>query len=262
MQSPTTPPDSSGQPWLKERVILVTGAGQGLGHAAALTFARRAATVVLLGRTTGKLEKVYDEIVAAGGPLPAIFCMDLEKADEHDFASLALALDTQLGRLDGILHCAAAFESPSPLHQQTTAQWLRQYKVNCLAPFAVNRACLPLLTAAATATVILVGETHGHTPAAYWGGFAVSKAALEAYYRIQAEEWADVANLHVHLVIPGPIDTPQRAQSHPGEAKDRLPSAEALARELADMMAGTETFAGHGLWSFSRNGLDKLHIGS
>ncbi|MFA5081271.1 MAG: SDR family NAD(P)-dependent oxidoreductase [Hydrogenophilaceae bacterium] len=221
---------------LKDRVILVTGAGQGLGRAAALACAARGATVILLGRTTRKLEQVYDEIVAANGPMPAIFPMDLEKAADKDFDTLAQTIGYQLRRLDGILHCAAEFESPCPLGQQTAEEWQRLYKVNVIAPFAINRACLQLLAAAPDATVILVGESHGHTPAAYWGGFAVSKAALEAYFRIQAEEWSDAANLRLNLVIPGPINSPQRAISHPGEDKSRLPPLETLAADLTDLM--------------------------
>ncbi|WP_165873603.1 SDR family NAD(P)-dependent oxidoreductase [Parasulfuritortus cantonensis] len=225
---------------LKDRVILVTGAGQGLGRACALACAARGATVILLGRTTGKLEKVYDEIIAAGGPMPAIFPMDLEKAGDRDFDTLAEAIGYQMRRLDGVIHCASEFESPSPLGQQSIAAWQRLYKVNTLAPFAINRSCLQLLAAAPDAGVLLIGETHGHKPGAYWGGFAVSKAALETYFRIQAEEWADAANLRLNLVVPGPINSPQRLRSHPGEDKSRLPTPADLAEYLADLMSGPE----------------------
>lgn len=224
-------------PSLRERVILVTGAGSGLGRASAHACAARGATVILLGRTTRKLEQVYDEITAAGHPQPAIFPMDLEKAADHDFDTLAQTIGYQLRRLDGIIHCAAEFEPPSPLGLQSVEAWQRLYKVNVIAPFAIDRACLPLLAAAPDASVVLVGESHGHQPAAYWGGFAVAKAALEAYFRIQAAEWAGSANLRVNLVIPGPINSPQRARSHPGEDKARLPGLGSLAAELAGLMS-------------------------
>ena len=221
---------------LKGRVILVTGAGQGLGRAAAMAFAAHGATVILLGRTVAKLEKVYDEIVAAGGPQPAIFPMDLGLAVDCDFDTLAHSILLQMRRLDGILHCAAAFEGLSPLSQQNVEQWEKQFKVNAAAPFAINRACAPLLRKSSDGAVVLVGETHGHRPAAYWGGFAVSKAALEAYFRVQADEWSAPPDPRTHLVIPGPFDSPQRARTHPGEVKASLPRPEEIARTVLHLM--------------------------
>jgi NAD(P)-dependent dehydrogenase (short-subunit alcohol dehydrogenase family) len=221
---------------MKDRVILITGAGQGLGRSAAKAFAARGATVVLLGRSTPKLEKVYDEIIEAGDPMPAIFPMDLEKASDQDFETLAQTIGYQLRRLDGILHCATSFNRPSPLGLQTVDQWQILFKVNAIAPFVINRACFPLLSTSPDAAVILIGESHGHEPKAYWGGFAASKAALEAYFKVQAEEWDEQTNLKINLVIPGPIHSPQRALSHPGEDKSKLPTLEALATVLADLM--------------------------
>jgi NAD(P)-dependent dehydrogenase (short-subunit alcohol dehydrogenase family) len=221
---------------LQGRVILVTGAGQGLGRASALACARTGATVVLLGKTTAKLEKVYDEIVAAGGPMPAIFPMNLDDAADKDFETMAQAIAGQLSRLDGIVHCAAAFEPPTPLAIQSVAAWQEQMQVNCIAPFAINKACERLLKSSPDASVILIGESHGHAPAAYWGGLAASKAALEAYFKVLAQEWADLPHLRANLVVPGPIASPQRAKTHPGEDKHQLPAPETLAEDLLRLL--------------------------
>ncbi len=236
-------PQPSAPRLLDCRVILVTGAGQGLGRAAAKAFAAQGATVVLLGRTVTKLEAVYDEIVRAGGPQPAILPAELSAAQDKDFDTLAHTIGSQLGGLDGILHCANAFVALSPLSLQTVEQWMIQFRVNTVAPFAINRACLPLLKRSEDASVILVGETHGHAPSAYWGGFAVSKAALEAYFRIQADEWSDLPNVRINLVIPGPMRSPLRARTHPAEDKATLPEPESLCPLLLHLMGseGRET---------------------
>ncbi len=223
------------QDLLNNKTILITGASQGLGRSAAIAFAGHGATVILLGRNTRKLEQVYDEIVTAGGPTPAIFPMDLAAATDADFSAMAQAIGYQLGRLDGILHCAAAFETLAPQSLESAESWLKLFKVNAAAPAAINRACTSYLEASEAGSVILVGESHGHQPAAYWGGFAVSKAALEAYFKIQADEWSDTP-MRINLLIPGPINSPQRARTHPAEAKDGLPQLDALLPRLLFLM--------------------------
>ena len=204
---------------LQDRVILVTGAGQGIGRVAALTYAAHGATVILHGRKVEKLESVYDEIEAAGGAQPSIFPLDLEKAEDKDFAAIAQAIKLQLGRLDGILHNAALLFNLTPLEAQTLDQWLALLRVNLIAPFALTRACLPLLKASPDGSVVMTSDTHGHAPAAYWGGFAVAKAAIEALVKIQAQEWEIFPNLRINVLIPGPVHTPQRTRTHPGEVK-------------------------------------------
>ncbi len=104
---------------LKGRVILVTGAGQGIGRVAALEYAAHGATVILHGRKVDKLESVYDEIESVGGAQAAIFPFDLEKADGKDFEVIVQAIKLQLGRLDGILHNAAFIPNLTPLESQT-----------------------------------------------------------------------------------------------------------------------------------------------
>lgn len=214
---------------LKDRVILVTGAGQGLGRAIAIACANHGATVLLSGRQVAKLETVYDEIIAAGSPEPVIFSTDLATAQDKDYESIANSIGWQLKRLDGIVHSASLFYNLSPLSIQTSEQWLDLFRVNALAPFALTRACEPLLKRSPDASVILVGESHGQQPAAFWGGFAVSKAAMETYLKIQADEWQDQLNLRVNLLIPGPIHSPHRSRTHPGEFKETLAKPEELA---------------------------------
>lgn len=210
---------------LQGRVILVTGAGSGLGREAALAYAGLGATVALLGRNEKKLAAVYDEIVAAGGAEPAMFPFDLGAADDAGFERLAGTISYHLKRLDGILHSAAAFFKLTPLHLETLEQWNTLLKVNLAAPFGLTRACLPLLRESPDASVIFTGETHGHKPAAYWGGYAVSKAGLEALTTILSEELEQTPTIRVNTLIPGPVNSPLRRKTHPGELPEQLPQA-------------------------------------
>ncbi|PWB47074.1 MAG: YciK family oxidoreductase [Nitrosomonadales bacterium] len=213
---------------LQDRVILVTGAGQSIGRTAALAFASHGATVILHGRKVEKLEAVYDEIEAAGLPQAAIFPLDLFTAEDKDFAALATGIRRQFGRLDGILHNASHLESLRSLEEHTLEQWQVSLRVNLMAPFALTRACLSLLKESPDASVIMTSETHGHAPAAYWGSFAVSKAAGEVLVKMWAQELELHPKLRINGIVPGPVQSAQRVRTHPGEVLDSLPSAESL----------------------------------
>ncbi|MDT8363486.1 MAG: YciK family oxidoreductase [Nitrosomonas sp.] len=224
------------QDLLKNRVILVTGAGQGLGRAAAIAYARHGAAVILHGRKTEKLENVYDEIEAIGKSSAIILAFDLTEAADENAAALADAIATQFGRLDGILHNAAWTYGAMPLAQHKLEQWQTLMQVNLLAPAELTRACLPLLLDAPDASVIMTGETHGRFPSAYWGGFAVAKAGVEALVKIQAEEWELYPNLRINMLIPGAVNSPQRIKTYPGSDNRRLPYPEDLMKTYLFLM--------------------------
>jgi NAD(P)-dependent dehydrogenase (short-subunit alcohol dehydrogenase family) len=216
---------------LAGRSILVTGAGQGLGREVALACARVGATVALLGRKVEKLAATYDAIVAGGGAQPAMIPLDLGAATGADFDNLAQLLRRELKALHGIAHCASHFVPLGPLAGQSLDQWLQLLRVNLAAPFALTRACLPLMAGGREASVVFTGETHGLAPRAYWGGFAVSKSALPALAAIWADE-NERTGPRANVLVPGAIATPQRAQSHPGEDRAQLPPAEYAARAI------------------------------
>jgi NAD(P)-dependent dehydrogenase (short-subunit alcohol dehydrogenase family) len=213
---------------LAGRVILVTGASSGLGRAASLAFARHGATVALLARNEAKLEAVYDEIIAAGGAEPAMFPYDLSIADDRSMETLAGTIAHHLKRLDGMLHSAHQFYNLTPLTLQTLDQWQSLMRVNLIAPFALTRACMPLLKQAPDASVVFTGETHGHQPAAFWGGYAVAKSGLETLTRIWADEISPEETLRINTLIPGQVATSLRARTHPGLAPETLPSPDDL----------------------------------
>jgi len=214
---------------LAGRAVLITGATGGLGRPLALACACRGATVVLHGRVVRKLEALYDEIAAAGHPQPTILPLDLATAGPDDYGNVAAAIRAQLGRLDGIVHAAAVLGSLGPVEHQAFDAWLKVLRVNLAAVMAMTRATALLLAAAPDAGVVFTLDSRGQAPRAYWGAYAAAKAGLAAFATTLADEWESRPNLRVNAVVPGPINSPLRAQTHPGEERALLPDPATLA---------------------------------
>lgn len=213
---------------LRERVVLVTGAGDGIGRAAALSYARHGATVILLGRTIAKLEAVYDAIEGEGLPQPAIYPMNLEGATIKDYDELATKVEHEFGRLDGLLHNAADLGILTPLQQYEPELWYRVMQVNLNAPFLLTRACLGILARAPDASVLFVSDRVGRRGLAYWGAYGVSKFGLEGLMQILAEETENGTGIRANSLDPGPVLTRMRRQAYPGEDPGKLPKPEDL----------------------------------
>ena len=231
-------PDDIRSPSLADRVVLVTGATGGLGRAISLACARAGATVVLHARIVRKLEALYDEIVAGGWPEPVILPLDFAHAEAADFANVASALDAQLGRLDALVHTAALLGSLGPLEHQSFDNWLALLRVNVAAPMGLTRIVMPLLARSPDASVVFTLDSRGQEPRAYWGGYAVTKAAIAALARELADEWEHRPSLRVNAVVPGPIRSPLRGQSHPGENPAQLPTPDRLVPLYLHLLAG------------------------
>lgn len=220
------------------RIYLITGAAGGLGRDLSLAFAREGATVVLLDRAMEGLEAVYDEIEAAGGPQPAIFALDLEGAQAEDYGKLAEALEGELAGLDGIVHAAARLGPLTPLEHYPAEDWSGLMRGHVTGPFLLTQACLGLLRSSEDPTVTFVTDRVGAEPTAYWGGYAVSKTALEALGRVLAEE-NDRGPLRVNTVEPGPIRTALQNDAYPAGNPDERRAPAELAPAFLELVAPT-----------------------
>ncbi len=212
---------------LKDRIILVTGAGDGIGRTMSLAFAAHGATIVLLGKTIPKLESVYDQIEAANGPEPAIYPMHLEGATPHDYGELADKLTETFGRLDGLLHNAANLPYLSRIKDYAAEDWLKVMQVNLNAPFFLTQACLPLLAQSKDASVVFTTDAPGRGGKAYWGAYGVAKAGADNLMQTLADELENTP-IRVNSLDPGPTRTALRKRVYPGEDPDQLKLPEAL----------------------------------
>lgn len=207
---------------MKDKVILVTGAGQGIGAAVAEALAQHGATVILLGRTTRKLEEVYDRIEKAGGPTPAIYPMDLAGATPEDYATLAETIIKEFGKLDGLLHNASILAGLTPLEQHGVEQWYKIMQINLNAPFLMTQALMPALRAADSASILFTSSSVGRQGRAYWGAYAVSKAGNESMMQIYADELEANTHIRVNSINPGATRTSMRARAYPGEEPESV----------------------------------------
>lgn len=205
------------------RVILVTGASDGIGQALALALARQGATVALLGRTQRKLARTYDRILEAGGPEPALLPFNLETAAAPDYEALAEAMDREFGRLDGLAHVAGILGDLSPIDQYDVPTWCRVLHVNLTAAFIVTRTLLPLLRRSQDASVVFTSSSVGRRGRAYWGAYAASKFGLEGLMQVLAHELAGTTRIRANSVNPGPTRTAMRRQAYPAEDAGPLP---------------------------------------
>lgn len=213
---------------LHDRVVLVTGAGDGIGRAAATAFARHGATVVLLGRTSTKLEAVYDVIVSAGGPEPAIAVMDLARAQGPDYFQLVEKLQSTWGRLDGLLHNTAMLGQRAPIEHYDIGVWHQVMHLNLNVPFILTQSLMPLLRQSADASVLFTSSGVGRVGRAYWGAYAVSKFGIEGLAQVLADETADQTRIRANCINPGACRTSMRHAAYPGEDPNRLPQPENL----------------------------------
>lgn len=212
---------------LKDRIILVTGAGDGIGRVAAKTYAAHGATVILLGRTISKLESVYDEIEAAGHPMPAIVPLNLEGAAVKDYEEMAMTIEDNFGRLDGLLHNAAILGPRTPVELYDPETWSQVMQINATAPFLLTRATIPLLRKSTDASVIFTSSSVGRRAKAYWGAYAVSKFALEGLSQLLADELDDERNnVRVNSLNPGATRTNMRSLAYPAEDPEKNPRPE------------------------------------
>lgn len=211
---------------LQEKCIFVTGATGGLGQALSYALAKQGATLILSSKTQPKLEALYDGIIAAGGPEPIVYPLDLETLTPAIAKHTAHAIAQQIGTLDAIVHTAAYLGSLTPLLHTPLSQWEKVMQINLHSPMILSQGLLPLLKQAPKGAMLwTLDRTHSTESTAYWGAYAVAKAGIQALATILA---AECPTLSIQAIHPGPIRTDLRRQAYPGEKPVDIPLAESV----------------------------------
>ncbi|CCU72697.1 YciK family oxidoreductase [Thalassolituus oleivorans] len=214
---------------LAGRVILVTGAGYGIGREAALTYARAGATVLLLGRTQEALNDTYDLIEAENLPQAAVLPFDLEQKDEDPFRQLAALINENFDHLDGVLLNASVLGQRTTLENYDFNTWQKVMQINVNGQFALMKHLLPLLRSApADASVIFTTSSVGREGRAYWGAYSVSKFATEGLMQVMAQELENTSQVRVNSINPGATRTTMRAAAYPAEDPATVTEAAAI----------------------------------
>jgi len=211
---------------LKDRIILITGATDGIGRALAVHAANLGAQVILHGRNVDKLEKVYDTLAAIdGSPRPSIAVLDLASANSESYISLASSVEQEFGRLDGLILNAGILGERYSIEQYDAVLWQRVMHVNVTSAFALTQVLLPMLQASEDPSVIYTSSGVGRTGKAFWGAYAVSKFATEGLSQVVADEHRQ-GKLRSNCVNPGPTRTGMRLAAYPAEDRDKLKGPE------------------------------------
>lgn len=206
---------------LAGKSILITGAGDGIGAEAAKTFAQFGASCILLGRTVSKLEKVYDDIVAAGGQEPSIVPLDLKGATPAHYKGMADTISDQYGKLDGLLHNASVLGHLSVFKDIPAEEWQDVMQINLNGAMYMTQALLPVLEKSPSASVVFTTSSVGRKGRSFWGTYAVSKFATEGMMQVLADEYKN-KTVRFNCINPGATRTSMRASAFPAEDPDTL----------------------------------------
>ena len=222
---------------LTDKTILITGAGSGIGKATAITYASHGATVILLGKTSSKLEKVYDEIEKLDCPTPSISLMNLLVANTKDYQELIDNLLTEYNQLDGLLLNAAILGDRTPIEQYDVDKWVETIHINLTSQFILVKTLLPALKESEDASVVFTTSGVGKIGKAFWGAYSVSKFGIEGLSQILSEEFDNDSSIRFNCINPGAVRTKMRKTAYPLENPENLPAPEEVMEKYLWLMS-------------------------
>ena len=187
------------QSQLKDKAILVTGAGRGIGKRLAIGFAKLGARIGLLARSKAELDAAHLEIEHSGGSALRI------RADVCDFEQVHTAADrmrVQFGHIDVVI-CAAGILGPiGPFIDTPAKAWLETLQTNLIGVANTCRAVVPHMTERRTGKIMILAGTGAEASRPNFSAYAVSKTAVVRFAEVLADELSE-SNVQVNCVAPG-----------------------------------------------------------
>lgn len=205
---------------LDGKIALVTGASRGIGFEIAKEYARQGAQIIATARTTGGLEALDDAIKSDGGLPPVLITADFN--DIGSLEALGPTISTRFDHIDIFVANAGILGTMGPLAHCKMGEAQKVMNINVMANIQLIRTLNPLLLNSDAGRVIFITSGAAHGPRAYWGTYAISKAATEQLANVYAAE-NNETNINVNSVDPGKVRTNMRAEAYPGENPETLP---------------------------------------
>ena len=202
---------------LKDKVILISGGGSGIGREAGLTFTTFGAEVILLGRDSSNLDETYSLFEKNNLKKPVLQVIDLETAQEEDFQKVSEEVFKEFGKLDGLLNNASILGTKTSIQNYNFKEWRSVSKINFESALLLTKSLLPVLQIADNSSIIFTSSGVGKKGKAYWGAYAISKFATEGLVQILSEELEKTSGIRVNAINPGAVRTKMRAQAYPAE---------------------------------------------
>lgn len=222
-----------------QKTVIITGAAGGLGSALVLEAVRAGWNTVMVDKDRRALERVYDLAEQEGEGNAVLFPADLEGAGPDDYDTMLDSIDSEFGGLSALVHCAARFDSLTPMEHISPADWLGHMQVNLNAAWLLSVKCIPLLRKSGPGRLVFLLEDMKKMEGPLWGAYGVSKQALKSLVEKFARE-CKPGDIEVRGVDPGPMSTPLRARAYHSEHPQAQQAPSLVAGQIMSYLAGRQ----------------------
>ena len=208
---------------LSGRTILITGATDGIGKVLAIEFSKLGSNIILLGRNSSKLDKVYDQLdKSLTSQKHLILQADLGLLNNDSAHEILHAIAEEFTSLDGIIHNAAILGTMTTLEDYELSRWDEVLNVNLRAPFLLTKTLKTILETSTLPRIIFTSSGVANMGRAFWGAYSVSKFGLKGLAEIFANELETTSSIKVFNFDPGATQTKMRASARPAENPNSL----------------------------------------